>query len=305
VNRGVDARIHDEMTAMNQEQLRIYNEDCITGARLHLSDDSIDLTICDPPFGIGEGVFGSQYNRLASNVLPGYVEAPGDYGSFTLAWMAEAKRTLKESGSMYVVSGHSNLVHVLRAIQRLGLFAINHVIWKYNFGVYTRRKFVTSHYHILYLKKHAEAVVTFNRNCRFADDALSDNGDGLLDRDLEDVWTINREYQRGQLKNSNKLPEGLVQKMIQYSSNPGDTVCDFFLGNFTTATVARKLGRVPMGFELNRAAFEYHSPRLSLLPFGGDLATERTRIDGQGSQASTATSPHCSSKVDPQDATGL
>jgi len=47
-----------------------------------------------------------------------------------------------------------------------------------------------------------------------------------------------------------------VNKMIQYSSNKGNIVCDFFLGNFTTAIASKKLGRLAVGFELNEKSFE-------------------------------------------------
>ena len=42
----------------------------------------------------------------------------------------------------------------------------------------------------------------------------------------------------------------LIRKIILYSSDPGDVVGDFFLGNFTTAIEARLLGREPIGFEV-------------------------------------------------------
>jgi len=241
--------------------IKLFNEDCIAGARKHLSDESIDLMICDPPFGIGEGRFRNQYNRSDQNVLSGYVEAPSDYATWTLEWMTEAKRVLKPNGSMYLVSGYTNLVHLLNAAQSLELFTINHIIWKYNFGVFTKRKFVSSHYHVLYLKKSSKAEITFNRACRFQDDERDEDGRSMRYRDLEDVWTINRENRPGELKNVNKLPEALIEKMILYSSNAGDVVCDFFLGNFTSAVVAKRLERIPAGFELNSIAFDYHIRR--------------------------------------------
>lgn len=75
---------------------------------------------------------------------------------------------------------------------------------------------------------------------------------------MEDVWTIPKEYAPGKTKNVNKLPDALVEKMIRYSTKPGDTVADFFLGNFTTAYVARRSGRRFVGCEINQAAFDAH-----------------------------------------------
>lgn len=235
---------------------------CISEAKRHLADGSIDLLICDPPFGIGEGRFGAQYNRDDSCVLPGYVEAPSDYGEWTIRWMEQAKRVLAPNGAMYVVSGHTNLIHVLNAADQLQFDLRNHIIWRYAFGVFTKRKYVTSHYHILYLSRSARSRPTFNTHCRFNPDQRDPNGRSQLYGDLEDVWNIKRDSQRGTSKNANKLPEALVEKMIRYSSNPDDVVGDFFLGNFTTATVAQRLGRNVVGFEMNRAAFDYHLPRI-------------------------------------------
>lgn len=56
-----------------------------------------------------------------------------------------------------------------------------------------------------------------------------------------------------------------MEKLIEYSSNEGDIVCDFFMGEFTTAYAARKLGRRVVGFELNTTAFSCHEPILKQL----------------------------------------
>jgi len=236
--------------------VNIYCTDCVEGSLKKMQASSVDLIICDPPFGIGESSFGRYYNRDNSNVIEGYVEIPDKYDVFSMEWIGAAKRILKDNGSMYIVSGWTNLADVLNAVNRNNLFVINHIIWKFNFGVFTRKKFVTSHYHILYVKKNKKSKVTFNKSCRFSSEQKDSSGGSLVYQDMEDVWNINKEYHRGVQKNSNKLPESLVAKMIQYSSNEGDVVCDFFLGNFTTAIVAKKLKRIPCGFEINKASFD-------------------------------------------------
>ena len=145
----------------------IYNEDCITGAPKYIEDESIDLLICDPPFGINESQMHRHYNRNEENVLTGYQEAPNNYIKFTVDWMTEAHKAMKPNGSMYVFSSWNNLIKVLTVAELLELHQINHIIWKYNFGVFTKNKFVSSHYHILYFTKSKKAKPTFNRMCRF------------------------------------------------------------------------------------------------------------------------------------------
>lgn len=247
----------------------IFNEDCITGAKKHLTDASVALLICDPPFGINESKFEKHYNRNKSKVIEGYQEAPKhiSYRDWTTQWMIEAKRVLMSNGSFYLISGHSKLLDVMTVADSLGFETINHIIWKYAFGVHTSTKFVTSHYHILYLK-HQGAKVKFNANRRFSAKAKLEDGNSALHADMEDVWVINKEYITDENINNNKLPSALVEKMISYSSDPNDVVCDFFLGNFTTAKAAKEMGRIPTGFELNKNGYDYHMDKMDSVVAG-------------------------------------
>lgn len=251
--------------------IKIFNGDCIDSSK-RIKDGTVDLGIFDPPFGLGETGFDKHYKRDSSNVIAGYKEAPDDYEQWTHLWLSEAKRILKPDGSMYVFMGHSNLRYLLNAAHNLGFNEINHIIWKYNFGVYTQKKYVTSHYHILYYSKSKKARPTFNVNCRFGSQERNDNGGSLLYGDLEDVFIINRDYSPKQKKNQNKLPEEIIKKLILYSSNGNDMVCDFFLGNFTTAYCALSLGRNICGYEINKRAYDYHMAKISEINFGGELA---------------------------------
>lgn len=247
---------------------RFYNEDCISGARKHLPDNSVDLIICDPPYGIGGDTLHKHYNRDEKFVLGGYIEVPSaEYPEFSNQWIQEAERVLKPGGSIYVISGYTNLIHILNALHNTQLKEINHIIWRYNFGVYTRTKYISSHYHILFYKK-GDAKHTFNTFSRFADSEKSEFGGSANYRDREDVWIINREYKPGAVKNKNELPTELLVKMIQYSSNEGDVVCDFFLGSFSTAKVAKGLNRRAVGFEMSKTAYDYQIKVIDSMPQG-------------------------------------
>jgi len=84
---------------------KIYNMDCIKGMK-YLPNNTIDLVITDPPFAIDFKAKRNNYNRTASRVIEGYNEIPKEeYYDFTIKWMREVYRVLKESGSMYVFSG--------------------------------------------------------------------------------------------------------------------------------------------------------------------------------------------------------
>lgn len=238
------------------------NADCVRGAADHLADGSVDLIVTDPPYGIEGDRLDRHYNRDERFVDDGYVEVDArDYARFSREWIAQAERVLKPGGQLYIVSGYTNLYDVLGALRGTKLREINHIIWKYNFGVYTSTKFVSSHYHILYYVKPGGRR-RFNLEARFALDETAADGRSLNYRDREDVWSINREYKPGQRKNKNELPKALLKKILAYSSVEGDLVCDFFLGGGSTAAVAIGMNRRFVGFEVSPRTFRSRVPAL-------------------------------------------
>ena len=255
-----------------------YNGDCIRGAGEHIPDGAIDLIVTDPPYGIDGDRLHRHYNRDEAFVVEGYVEVPAaGYGEFSRRWILEAERILRPGGSIYIVSGYTNLYHILHALRQTELREVNHIIWKYNFGVYTSRKYVSSHYHILFYEKPG-GKRTFNLESRYGTaEKGSDNGSPNY-RDREDVWVINREYKPGKAKNKNELPAELLIKMLQYSSNEDDIVCDMFLGGFSTARAAIGLNRRATGFELSESVFDLKVKELQGVRPGYLLPSLRTPL---------------------------
>jgi len=208
--------------------------DCMKGMS-DLPDESVDVIIADPPFGIDFSGREMIYNRDARYVREGYREVSGDYLEFSRRWISELPRLMKKSSSAWIFSGWTNLGDILTAVKESGLTLTNHVIWRYQFGVFTRRKFVTSHYHVLFLTKTKDYY--FNKVMHYP----------------LDVWEINRTYRKGEEKNGTKLPEELVSRCIDFTTRPGDIVLDPFMGNGTTAVAARANFRHFIGFETNAA----------------------------------------------------
>jgi site-specific DNA-methyltransferase (adenine-specific) len=208
------------------------------GDALHLLEElpagCIDLIITDPPFAIDFRSQRLNYNRTGAHVIDGYREIPWqEYGQFTHRWLKQAARVLAPDGSLYVFSGWNRLIDVLSGLEGAGLTTINHLIWKYQFGVFTQRKYVTSHYHILYAVKDP-------RHYRF----------NKIEHYPEDVWVINREYWKGKAKTPTKLPSALIRKILGFSSCPGDIVLDPFVGSGTVAVVCKEMDRHFLGFEM-------------------------------------------------------
>ena len=240
---------------------KIYNQDCIDGMK-DIPDNKIDLVITDPPFAINFKSKKANYNRIASRVLPGYNEIESkDYYNFTYNWMSQINRVLKKSGSMYVFSGWNNLKDILTALDENGFITINHIIWKYQFGVVTSKKFVTSHYHCLYVCKNNNERKFFPYS-RFDKNAKTSDGKSLHYNDKEDVWNIKREYWTGDEKTPTKLPAEIIKKILEYSSEEKDVVFDPFLGSGQVAVVSKMLKRKYLGFEIVKEYYNFAKKRL-------------------------------------------
>lgn len=227
-----------------------------------IPDETIDLVVTDPPFAINFKAKKANYNRTASRVLSGYNEINvEDYYKFTNNWMRQVKRVLKKSGSMYVFSGWNNLKDILTALDVNGFTTINHIIWKYQFGVVTAKKFVTSHYHCLFVCKN-DKMRKFFPYSRFKKNAKTSDGKSLHYRDKEDVWIIKREYWTGDDKTPTKLPAEIVKKILQYSSEKNDLILDPFLGSGQVAVISKMLGRKYLGFEIIKSYYDFAYERL-------------------------------------------
>ena len=235
--------------------------DCVEGMGL-MPVESVDLIATDPPFAIDFNSRQSSYNRKEINVLKGYNEVPQqDYHEFSVAWMREAYRVLKVDGSMYVCSGWTNLRDVLNALHETGWHVTNHIEWKYQFGVVTTRRFVTSHYTIVFACKD-DKKRRFYPYSRFGKNERSTDGRSLHYADKEDVWAIPREYWRGKTKTPNKLPGALVEKMLAYSSVPGDRVMDPFSGSGQVGVHAVRAGRKFTGFDIVQDYCDFANGRI-------------------------------------------
>ena len=227
-----------------------------------IPDNKIDLVITDPPFAINFKSKKANYNRNASRVLSGYNEIESkNYYNFTYNWMAQINRILKKSGSMYVFSGWNNLKDILTALDENGFITINHIIWKYQFGVVTSKKFVTSHYHCLYVCKNNNERKFFPYS-RFDKNAKTTDGKSLHYNDKEDVWNIKREYWTGDEKTPTKLPAEIIKKILEYSSEEKDVVFDPFLGSGQVAVVSKMLKRKYIGFEIVKEYYNFAKKRL-------------------------------------------
>jgi site-specific DNA-methyltransferase (adenine-specific) len=249
----------------------VYNIDCFEGLT-QIKPESVDFLLTDPPFGINFHKMGTQYNRSQKELGKMYTEVSEvEYYDFTLNWLKIAWKTLKPTASGLIFSGWSNLGDILNALAEVGGRLVNHIIWKYQFGVFTKKKFVSSHYHILYftkLKEKDDYLRTFNRISEYTN---SKNPKKLY---FEDVWIIKRDYQKGGEKTPTRLPLAVTDKCVRMCSNEGDIILEPFMGSGSVVLSCLKYNRKFIGFEISQSIFNVALNRIE------KMKEELTKSDG-------------------------
>jgi site-specific DNA-methyltransferase (adenine-specific) len=232
-----------------------------------LPDASFRLVYLDPPFNTGRrqsrqnittarsvggnrvGFKGQTYDTV-KGALYSYDDVFADYWPFLEPRLEEAWRLLDDRGTIYLHLDYREVHYAKVALD--ALFGresfLNEIIWAYDYGAKTSKRWPAKHDTIL--------VYVKNPKTYYFDSATVDRepymAPGLVTAEKAargklptDVWwhTIVSTNGRERTGYATQKPEGILRRIIQASSEPGDWVLDFFAGSGTTASVARQLGR--------------------------------------------------------------
>ncbi|RZB28892.1 MAG: hypothetical protein AEth_01496 [Candidatus Argoarchaeum ethanivorans] len=235
---------------------KVYLGDCIEIMK-KLPGKSIDLIFADPPFNIGV-----KYDKYNDNLS--YEE----YYDWSKEWILETCRLLKKHGSIYIAIGDEFAAEINIILKQTGYYFRNWIIWYYTFGQNQRKKFNRSHTHILYFTKDKEKSV-FN-----SDDIRVPSARQLVYKDKranpkgkipDDVWQFSRvcgTFKERLGTHPCQMPESLLERIIQVSSNEWDKVLDPFGGTGTTSAVAKRLKRHFITMEISEEYYNLILKRL-------------------------------------------
>ena len=107
-----------------------------------IPDESFDLVFADPPYNLqlkSELTRPDRSKVSAVNDKWDQFESFKKYDDFTYAWLSECKRILKKDGAIWVIGSYHNIFRVGTAIQNLGFWILNDVIWNKNYGYGTKQ----------------------------------------------------------------------------------------------------------------------------------------------------------------------
>jgi site-specific DNA-methyltransferase (adenine-specific) len=232
-----------------------------------IPDGAVDLVYVDPPFNTGrrqtrdvlrtvrdEGGdrtgFGGHRYRTTRIGSRSFEDAFDDYLAFLEPRIVQARRVLRPTGSFYLHLDYreAHYAKVLcDAIFGRECF-LNEVVWAYDYGARTRRRWPAKHDDILVYVRDPDAYF-FDAD---AVDRIPYMAPGLVGPEKAargklptDTWwhTIVSPTGKEKLGYPTQKPLGILRRIVLASSPPGGVVLDFFAGSGTTGAAARELGR--------------------------------------------------------------
>ena len=263
----------------------LYFGDNLTALR-SIPDSSIQLVYIDPPFNTGReqqrskvttkrnkqgnriGFKGERYETVKSTVLS-YDDQFANYWEFLEPRIEEAFRVLVNSGTLYLHLDYRE-AHYAKVLLD-SLFGpdcfLNEIIWAYDYGGKSKSRWPAKHDTILVYVKDP-------KNYYFNSEEVDREpymAPGLVTPEKiekgklpTDVWWHTIVSPTGKEKTGypTQKPVGILRRIIQASSKPGDVVLDFFAGSGTTGFVANELGRRFILVDQNPESIEVIKERL-------------------------------------------
>ncbi|MEX1148337.1 MAG: site-specific DNA-methyltransferase [Sphingomonadales bacterium] len=244
---------------------RILIGDCIEQMN-RLPAKSVDMVFADPPYNLQlQGELHRPNNSRVDGVDDDWdkFESFSSYDMFTRAWLKAAHRILKDNGTIWVIGSYHNIFRVGTALQDLGFWVLNDVIWRKTNPMPNFRgtRFTNAHETMIWCSKSKDAKgVTFNY------EAMKEMNEGLQ---MRSDWLLpicsgaERIQVDGVKGHATQKPAALLYRVILSSTTEGDVILDPFFGSGTTGAVAKMLGRHYIGLEREEKYVKLANERLA------------------------------------------
>jgi len=251
-----------------------------------LEDASVDLIYIDPPFNTGVkqartriktarddagdrvGFRGQRYRSVRLGTRS-FADTFDDYLGFLAPRLEQAHRLLSPEGSLFLHLDYRE-VHYAKVLldQIFGRACfINEIIWAYDYGGRTTKRWPAKHDNILWYARDP-ARYCFNYE---AIDRIPYMAPGLVGaakaargKTPTDTWWHTIVSPGGREKNGypTQKPLGILNRIIRVHSDPGDTVLDFFAGSGSIGESAALHGRHSILIDRNPGAITVMRERL-------------------------------------------
>jgi len=242
---------------------RIIRGDCIE-VMAALPDACVDTIFADPPYNLQ---LGGELFRPEGGLVAAVdddwdkFDTFASYDAFTRAWLTQARRVLKPSGSLWVIGSYHNIFRVGAAVQDHGFWILNDIVWRKANPMPNFRgtRFTNAHETLIWAAHSDKARYTFNYR---AMKSLNDELQMRSDWSFPVCGGPERLRVNGTKAHPTQKPEALLYRILLASTKPGDVVLDPFFGTGTTGAVARRLRRHWIGIEREAAYCDVAAARI-------------------------------------------
>ena len=241
--------------------------DCRQALR-NLPDRCADLVFADPPYYLQL----KNELRRPNNTVVDAVDDDWDqfsswaeYDAFTREWLGECRRILKDTGTLWVIGMYHNLYRVGAAMQDLGFWTLNSVVWEKTNPTPQFRgvRFCNAHEELIWAAKSARCARGYTFNYQ---ELKRQNGG----KQMRSVWRFptcsgdaRKKGPDGRKLHTTEKPLALLERILAACTRRGDLVVDPFAGTGTTGEAALRLGRRYVLIERQREYVEFGAiPRL-------------------------------------------
>lgn len=229
----------------------LFHGDAIQILSSQIAANSVNLIFADPPYNIGKkfSKFHDQWN------------SEEDYINWSYQWLDECVRVLKPNGTLYVMTSTQSMPY-FDIYLRQKMSILSRIVWHYDSsGVQAKKYFGSMYEPILHCVKDQKNYIFNSADIKV--EAKTGAQRKLIDyrkpvptqynseKVPGNVWYFPRvRYRMAEYENHPaQKPESLLERIILASTNTHDLVLDPFAGTFTTAAVAKRLGRISMSIE--------------------------------------------------------
>ena len=240
-----------------------------------LESEAVDLIFADPPYNIKK----ADWDKF---------ESQEKYVEWSMRWIEEAARILKETGTLYIC-GFSEILADLKHPSMKYFKGCKWTVWYYKNKANLGKDWGRSHESILHLRKSGKFTmnvddvrIPYGRHTlkypSHPQAETSQYGNGKR----KDIWTP---HPRGakpkdvlevpttcngmgeKTPHPTQKPEELLRRLVLASSNENDLVADPFSGSGTTLVVAEQLGRRWLGCDLSHEYNKWAVGRLENIAY--------------------------------------
>ncbi|APA87896.1 site-specific DNA-methyltransferase [Paraburkholderia sprentiae WSM5005] len=233
--------------------IQLLNRDFLTDVA-NIPDESIDLIVCDPPYGLGKDYGNDSDMRTGEEFLV-----------WTRGWLELAVPKLKPTGSLYIFCTWQYAPEIFSFL-KTKLTMINEIVWDRRVPSMggTTRRFTSVHDNIGFFAVSKDYFFDLDP-VRIPYDAVTKKARSRklfegskwleLGYNPKDLWSVSRLHRQHaeRVAHPTQKPLEIVERMVLSSCPKGGRVLDPFMGSGTTAVACVRHQREFVGYEINES----------------------------------------------------